>query len=362
MNDRKSSANTTKQILISLAVALLLLFFINYQFILNPDMSAKPIKLAIGEWAPYTGEYLIEKGIVTAIVTKVFKDMGYAPEYHFMSWPMAESIAGTGEKDTDIQGTFPYIESDQRMDLFYISDTLITLENAFFFHAQKNPGGQELNQIQDLENHRILSMEGYAHPDTLAGYYDTLHLFPNNSSAFRELSIRNDHVLVMEAREVGEQLLEEKLPDLARFIRRAPLTWNSHLRLMLSKNNPNNLSLIDEFNEKLKEFKSNPDAYYGLINSVKNKINLQRAVVLQPYLENGLIYCYRDRDVNTSVLLPKGTKAIIKEWDASFLHFQHAKNMGDQKTFVKVKLLNGPLSSRDSLYYVDGRSIQISNN
>jgi hypothetical protein len=62
------------------------------------------------------------------------------------------------------------------------------------------------------------------------------------------------------------------------------------------------------------------------------------------------------------VLLPKGTKAIIKEWDASFLHFQHAKNMGDQKTFVKVKLLNGPLSSRDSLYYVDGRSIQISNN
>jgi len=350
----------TKPIIISLAVALLLLIFINYTFIMNPRMSSKTIKLAIGEWTPYTGQGLVKQGIVSALVTKIFNDMGYNPELHFMSWKRAESLAESGETDVDIQGTFPYIENDHRLKTFYLSDTLISLEYAFFYDSRNYPLGSGLNIIEDLENQVILSIDGYARLDTIETFYDTAIIYPNNISAFQELNGRKDNALVIEAKEVGEQLLEQKLTNIARYIHQAPLKLKVHFKLMLSKSNPENLYVIEEFNKKLKEFKSNPEAYNSLIKSTKNKIDLQRAVILQPFQTNGLIYCYRDRKGNESILIPNGTKAIIKEWDTSFLQF-HSSAISN-KTFVKVKLLNGPLSSEDKFYYVDGRCIQISNN
>lgn len=347
--------------MISLAVALLLLLYINYAFVMNPKVSDTPIKLATGEWAPYTGNELSEKGIVTALVTKIFNDLGYTPEYQIMSWPMAEHVASLGEKDSDIQGTFPYIENNQRKNKFYFSDTLLSLEFGLFYHIHNNPKGSDLNQIEDLKDHVILSIDGYAYPEGLKNYFDTINVHANNISAFQELLTNNDNAIVIEAKEVGEHLLEQKLPHIAGFIRQAPLKLSLHVKLMLSKSNPNNLFLIEDFNEKLKEIKQHPESFIALINSVKRNIDRQRAVVLHPYQENGLIYCYRNKNDTKSVILPNGTEAIIKEWDPSFLNF-HTLDMNEHKTFVKVKLLNGPMSFGDSLYYVDGRSIQTPNN
>ena len=129
ISDFSDSSRFTKMALISLGIALILLLLIYYIFSLSPKDSNKTIKLAVGEWAPYTGEDLEEHGITAGLVTKIFHNMGCNPEYQFIPWSTAEKIASLGENDENIQGSFPYIEIPKRKSLFYFSDTLINIEN-----------------------------------------------------------------------------------------------------------------------------------------------------------------------------------------------------------------------------------------
>lgn len=348
----------TQLILISMGIALVLLLVVNFVFIINPDRSLISIKFAVGEWAPYTGEDLYEKGVATAIVSKIFQDMGFKSEYEFMPWKIAEERAASGQYNVDIQGAFPYLENKKRRTKFYFSDPLLSLNFAVFYHAENNPAGEDIRKIDDLANHTILAIEGYEYPEEIRFFSDTINTMKDNLSAFLELGKRKDPVVVVEAIEVGEKLLEQKLPHLAKYIKTAQLNNEQHLKLMLSRNNPDNLSLILEFNVKLNQFKSNEDEYVSFQNIIKNKIDLARAVTLESYEFDGVIRAFKDSSKNEVIFLPKGSKAIIKEWDESYLRYLN-NNKNSVNSLVKIRLLNGPFSLNEQILYIDGRAIRI---
>lgn len=358
-NSKQSETNRkTQLILISMGIALVLLIVVNFIFIISPERSLVPIKLAIGEWAPYTGEDLYENGIATAIVSKVFHDLGYNAEYEFMPWKIAEERAAIGEYDFDIQGTFPYLENRRRRAIFYFSEPILSLQYALFYHVENNPAGGDIRKIDDLADHTILAIEGYEYPKEIRFFSDTNNTMKDNLEAFLELEKRKDPVVVVEAIEVGEKLLEQNLPHLARLIKTAPLKKEQHLKLMLSRSNPNNLSLISDFNEKLKQFRSDENKYISFQSKIKNKIDLARSVTLESYESDGALRAFKDSCKIEVILLPKGSKAIIKEWDESFLLY-NSNNMNTSNTLVKIKLLNGPFSLNDQILYIDGRAIRI---
>jgi polar amino acid transport system substrate-binding protein len=75
----------------SIGATILLLVVVLLTFDKKEPSSYKSIKLATGEWAPYTGQNLPEYGKTSAIVTHVLRNMGYQPEFQFMPWSNAES-------------------------------------------------------------------------------------------------------------------------------------------------------------------------------------------------------------------------------------------------------------------------------
>lgn len=360
-NDSKqsSTSNLTPSIFIILGFAVILLVIIIYVFETNSDTSTQKINLAIGEWAPYTGENLVANGIATATVTRVLHDIGYNPEYHFMPWPIAEEKAALGEKDDDIIGTFPYTEINDRKNRFYFSETILNIDYAIFYHEKNNPEGAKVKKTMDLSPDSVLAIRGYEYPDEIKKFvFKKQKIMNDNLEAFIELENRKEPIFVMEAFDVGEQLLEQKLPQLRPRIRSAPFRTSLDFKLMLSKNNPNNLALMKDFNEKLRHFKSNESAYSSFQAAIKNRIDLSRSVLLKPFDHRGIVLAYKNKDKEDVILLPRGSKAIVKEWSGPFLQYQ--VNMDSTiNTLVKIKLLNGPFSLNDYLLFVDGRSIYI---
>ena len=319
----------------------------------------KNIKLAIGEWAPYTGEELDNYGVASGIVSHIFEEMGYETEFLFMPWPLAEKMAESGEENDGIRGTFPYRENAKRNKKFYFSETILTIEHAIFYNSDMNPMASQIRTIDDLKGYSILRIEGYEYPENIAMYInDSIQEMKDNMQAFLELEKSNKNLLVVEAKEVGLQLLEQKLPNLVSTIKMTPLTMRHQFKLMLSRRNPNNLSLKNEFNVKLNEFKSNKIAYLSYQNSINKTIEHERAVLLKAF-ENNVIRAYKGKNRNEVVLVPNGSMAIVKEWDNEFLDFQKIDDLSDS-VLVKIKLLNGPLSLRDEFLYVDSRTIYLS--
>ncbi len=352
------SFSPSQVIFLYILLGLLLILFAVRQFKKTPQRSMKKINLAIGDWSPYTGEHLPDYGIATSIVTRVFNNIGYEPEYHFMTWPMAEEISGEGKKNEDILGTFPYTSlKPMREKKFYFSDTILNIEYAIFYDKRKFPFVEKITSINELKKYQILAIDGYEYPGeikkSVSFYHDTVK---NNIEAFIELVNNPDSILVFESVDVGQQLLEDVLPQFSPYIKTGPYKDTLFFKLMLSRKNPNNLALINKFNKELSKIKRNKENYNTLQRNLKNKIDQNRAVKLIPTTGNK-IYGYKSSDRKQAVLIPNGSKAIVKEWNVSFINFFPAdKNIASP--LVKIKLLSGPFAFKDSILFIDGNNIK----
>jgi polar amino acid transport system substrate-binding protein len=362
-NNQKQPAlrRSTIITLVNMGIALVLLIFIYYIFENSPNQRFEPVIISTGEWAPYSGENLASYGIASAIVTKVFHDMGYVPQYQFLPWPAAVEKAAESESNDGVRGTFPFTENKGRESKFYFSDVILSINFAIFYNSKYNPEGADIRDTSDIAQHGMIPLAGYEYPEVLRK-----HLIPapntdttDNLEAFMQLGSRKDaKLIVVESVEVGTQLLEQKLPHLAAQIKRAPFQGALHFRIMFSKRNPNNLTLKNEFDKQLAEFKSNKSAYRSFQKEILKKIEMSRAVFLEPYDKNQMVQAFLDTMKKEHVYLPKGSKALVKSWSGQFLQ-HHDKQAEVNDTLVKVKLLNGPLSLRDSVLYVDSKVIRL---
>ena len=358
----KQSLNTgaTPLIFFSMGFALVLLILIILLFKITPDHSLKPIKLATGEWDPFSGSELEDHGITTAIITRVFHDIGYEPEYYFMPWSMAEDTAADGENDNSVIGTFPYSKSQKRKYRFYFSTAIQNIEYAMFYHVENNPAAIKIRKTDDLSKHIVLNIDGYEYPEGITAHISkNKNNMKDNIDAFLQLEKSKEPLIVVESAVVGEQLLEQKIPHLSSSIKKAPLKVNTGIHLMLSKRNPNNLALINAFNNKLEQLKSNSRAYALLQENVKNRIDMARAVLLEPFDKSNLIRAYKTKNKEQVILLPKGSKALVKQWNDPFLRY-HSNIEKAEEILVKVKLLNGPFPLKNNNVYVDSRAIRLS--
>ncbi len=457
-------------IMISLILAMMLVFVTIYLSYLQPEKSAKPIKIATGEWTPFTGENIQHNGIATIIVSSVLEQMGYAPSYQFMPWPLVQSRAENSQRNDHVRGIYPYVETEERAKRFYFSEGIIKIAYGVFYHKGNNPNAQQIDSHDALKNFNILALDGYEYDneisryiprkpcffkDTIAGfeYLITprktvllseqpisvdLMQFAANASQTKQLNIVNSladinsmqvtldgydsplylawmgsdtptdvtalknyriitHLqdktrdklnidvtnecgidqleaslialansakpaVLVEAQQVAENLVLNRFPEQANSIRKAKYFRFVEHRMMFPKNNPNNLALRDEFDEVLQRLKSNKDAYDTLIRKASNAIELEQSISLLPAKSNSLIEVFRlDRDSDRCLkteryFLPKGSKAKINQWNRVFL----TPNYVEDVPMVRIKLLNGPLSSKNMRFCIDARSIKIS--
>lgn len=318
----------------------------------------REIHLATGEWAPFSGEALPEFGRASALVSLVFREMGYKASYHFLPWQRAYDTAAANEHNGGIRGCFPYFRNEERERDFYFSDPILSARTALFYDHEKHPEIGECTSLEQLAGRRFLFIDGYRYPPRIEAM---TNIAPTNASrtleAFRRLIEEPGIELVPESEEVGLQTLRRELPKFRSRIRKAPIEADSlqlNLYVMFSKNNPHNARLRERFNRALAAVKADGRHERAHQRAVE-ALNRAEMVILQPF-EQGRIVAYLDAGRSRSVLLPTGSEAVVDEWDEAFLRPSEAAPEAGG-TLVRVRLLNGPLAGE--LVLVDGRSIRL---
>ena len=170
-----------------------------------------------------------------------------------------------------------------------------------------------------------------------------------------------EEMVLTEAIDVVQQLLEQQLPELVETIKRLNGAVKVQQKVMFSRSNPNNLVLRDRFNLHLAALRANPQAYESLRQQVRRRIALSRAVKLHPFGDFELVQVFRYNALQQAcesvspLLVPTGSRAVVREWDANFL----TTSPRPGATRVRISLLTGPRASEDVQYCVDGRAIRL---
>jgi polar amino acid transport system substrate-binding protein len=312
----------------------------------------EPILLATGEWSPYSGESLASRGVASAIVSAIFRQMGYEPEFRFMPWARAEQAALDNDANRGVRATFPYASTPERESAFYFSRPVFSIELSVFYNAERNPAGSQIATAADLLKFEVVPISGYRYPAEAEKAVARLPAVDSNLSAFKLLIASSDPLVVVEATRVGEELLGGVLALEAGRIRTAPLRFTSPIHLIASRRNPNNSSLIRRFDETLADVQR-ANGLDQIQAEVLDAIDEQRMVRLQPLQPLTSLEALLEPQGTMRVMLPQGTRAVVERWSSNFLA---ATPVGPTTTeLVRVRLLNGPHRGRS--VFVDERAI-----
>lgn len=123
---------------------------------LNRLESAEIVRLANGEYPPYTSEQLPDYGIWSHIVTEAFAMEDMTVEYEFFPWKRALTLVQDGEQD----GTLGFSKTPKRLETVRYSDTPLGNASIVFFY-RKNYAFDWIT-IDDLKGQRIGVMQGYS--------------------------------------------------------------------------------------------------------------------------------------------------------------------------------------------------------
>jgi polar amino acid transport system substrate-binding protein len=106
---------------------------------------AQTVSLVTGNnYYPYTDERLNGGGLATIYVRTVLEAMGATPEFDFLGWDEGLQAALEGR----YAGTFPYIYTEERNELFHYSDPIFSVRPHIFTAARKFGGVGPLNSLR----------------------------------------------------------------------------------------------------------------------------------------------------------------------------------------------------------------------
>ena len=116
--------------------------------LMNIDIATGP------DFTPWTDDELPSGGMVTEIVDKAFKSMGYKPAFEFINWPSGYRLTAKGK----FAATFPYAPTDERMESFLYSDSVY---DTLTMVLSKSDSNFEYNGLDDLRGKRGCRPAGY---------------------------------------------------------------------------------------------------------------------------------------------------------------------------------------------------------
>ena len=344
---------------IALAVPVLVVLFMLLYF--RPVEKAPNSQIAIiatGEYPPFSGEKLQEKGIASAIVSLVMKEIGYESNLQFMPWPLVNTSTKESSTNRGVRAAFPYAKTAEREKVFYFSDPIVEVETSIFYNKSKTPDITSETTLSQLSDYRLLPIEGYRYLPAVENLPKLKSSAENNVAAFRQL-IENPQVhLIAEATAVGDQILSDSFPRQRYQIGSLP-ALTSPLYLIASKRNPANRELILKFNKALATL--NEEQRQAIESMVLTQLDKANQVLLNSFEPSGYLNGYLvsagQPSLGQQIRLPKGTRAAVEQWPKAYLNATGDQLENNQIDWAKVKILNGPL--REEILYVDSRAIEL---
>ncbi|EFP96605.1 substrate-binding periplasmic protein [Vibrio caribbeanicus] len=209
---------------------------------------AKVVKIANGEWPPYTSSKLRHGGFLTHIVKEAFETQGYTVQFSYLSWNRGFEMTRLGFFDSTIGWT----RTEEREKHFFFSEPIFNKSTSVF--QLKNKPISWLHNT-DLGQYRVGGVVGYTYGiDELEKQGEVKVLrSPSLEKSYRMLMLnRLDAVLsnTLAGLEIIKQL------GLTHKIEANPkLFAERDYHIIFSKKSPQNDALVEAFNRGLAELK-----------------------------------------------------------------------------------------------------------
>ncbi|MCX4027375.1 transporter substrate-binding domain-containing protein [Endozoicomonas sp. SM1973] len=215
----------------------------------------KQVKIANGEWQPYTSSKMKNYGVVTHIVTEAFKLEGVKAVYDWLPWKRAYQSVVDGSLDASPG----WIQTEKRMADVYYSDPIF--ENKLVFFHLKNLSFN-WSKFTDLGSMKIGATLGYNYGTEFQEaeankIIDVVRVKKDEQNY--KLILNNRVQLFPISLDAGYYQMRKYLkPDQADLITHHPkaIAETRLYRLIVSKKNPHANIIIIKFNKGLHQLKT----------------------------------------------------------------------------------------------------------
>ncbi|MBF0224935.1 MAG: transporter substrate-binding domain-containing protein [Desulfobacterales bacterium] len=127
----------------------LVFFFLLATMIFSNAFANEVVKLAIGDWEPYTSQTDAKGKLLEKVVTEAFKLEGIDAQYDYFPWKRSYQYAEEGKHD----GTFPWNKTEERDKVFYIHKISLFKDEGVFFHLKSKQF--DWNTLEDLKKYKV---------------------------------------------------------------------------------------------------------------------------------------------------------------------------------------------------------------
>lgn len=212
--------------------------------------NAQDLKMATGEWIPFTSASMAHYGEFTRRVTLVLNEMGAEPDYRFYPWGRCFDAVEKGR----VWGAFPYSYTEERARKVWFSDQLSCSKTVFFYYD----GGEarpryRFARIEDLKRYRLGGVTGYFYEAWFKKAGLRVDYVNKEINAMEKLKMGRVDLVPMNER-VGWSLVRTHFPDDAHKFKTLANPLNvAPLRLIVSKDYPGSKELLQRFNKALQQ-------------------------------------------------------------------------------------------------------------
>lgn len=227
--------------------------------LLTQTCSAQTLNIVSSQWPPYVDDAAPEKGLAVELVNKALQRKGYQPRLHIDNWQRALegvrigvfdatcAIWKTVKREQDLLFSEPYLNNK----ISFIKKKSLTVEYQHF---------------SDLTGFIIGVVRGYAYDEAFTQSRTLLKIPANHIiQNLQKLNQGSIDLTVGDERAI-KYALQQFLPtDANSFEFLAPPLDNKKLYLAVSKSNKSAQSIINDFNQAIKEMQQD-GSYDQIVN------------------------------------------------------------------------------------------------
>lgn len=229
---------------------------------------AEPIVFYTGEWEPFTGSQLPNKGIATEIVIEACKAAGIESKFEFVPWTRAENMVANGTAF----GTYPYAKNDERAAKYYFSEVMLYTSTGFvYYEPKKNLSNVSIQNWTALKPYSLIYLTGSWLENDIKANGIAVTLVNDLDSAVRMLYAGRSDMICEEPVAVlsAVKKLYPNEADKFKVINTNMFGGKNPVFLMVSKTYPGARELLAKFNGGLATIRAN-----GVLKGIASKYGI----------------------------------------------------------------------------------------
>jgi len=233
----------------------------------TPANAETVVRIATGEFPPYTSKNLPHGGVATKILVEAFALENIQADFHYLPWKRAYEQTAEGLYD----GSLPWLDRKERHELFYYSDSIFISSPVVF---RRHDVEIEWSTFSDLASLNIGLSLGHLWIDEMREQVQkaggTIQTAPNIVLNFKKLLSGRIDVFISN-KDVGQYTLNKffSSKEAQQLVQDPTLLFPGGYHLIISKQIPNGKILIEKFNAGLKKYKASREYDEYLLEAFK---------------------------------------------------------------------------------------------